>query len=177
MNIKQIAEDLRAIATRRNCLILTATQSTRSAFDSSDITLSQVAESMGLVATSDTVYGIIQDDEQKMNNEYFLKMLKIRDGFGKNSKMGLDIEYRKMRLNENGIIINEDGSSSVPDSKPTTKIKTKKVEPMKKIEPNKDKWENDTDENFGGGKIKVRDIRELKKEKKAGEPTQGDMPF
>ena len=75
MNIKQIAEDLRAIATRRNCLILTATQSTRSAFDSSDITLSQVAESMGLVATSDTVYGIIQDDEQKKYD----KIIEARD--------------------------------------------------------------------------------------------------
>lgn len=179
MNIKQIAEDLRAIATRRNCLILTATQSTRSAFDSSDITLSQVAESMGLVATADTVYGIIQDDEQKMNYEYFLKMLKIRDGFGKNSKMKLNIDYPKMRLTEDGMIINEDGSSSLSDSKPTTKIKTKKIEPVKKIEPNRDKWEThkDVDENFGGGRIKVRDIRELKKEKKSGEPSQGDMPF
>ena len=93
--------------------------------------------------------------------------------------MKLNIDYPKMRLTEDGMVINEDGSSSLPDSKPTTKIKTKKIEPVKKIEPNKDKWENDkeVDENFGGGRIKVRDIRELKKEKKSGEPSQGDMPF
>lgn len=175
INIKNLAEDLRAIAVKRNCLIVTATQSNRSAFDSTDITLSQIAESMGLVATADDVFGIIQDSEQNANYEYFLKFLKVRDGHGKNSKMKMLIDYPKMRLTEEGTIIQEDGTQtgiSTAAAKPRTAAKAKeraKTE-SEKIRPNKN---FEKDENFGTVFANTESLRDIRK----NAPTQEDMDF
>ena len=45
MKIKQIAEDLRAMGIRNNWLIVTATQITRNGYNSSDIGMTDIAES------------------------------------------------------------------------------------------------------------------------------------
>ena len=100
MKIKQIAEDLRAMGIRNNWLIVTATQITRSGYNASDITMTDVAESAGLSHTADVMLGIIQDDLMRANQEYWLKVLKIRDGEGKGTKCKLDIDWNYMRLNE-----------------------------------------------------------------------------
>lgn len=100
MKIKQIAEDLRAMGVRNNWLIITATQITRSGYNASDITLTDIAESAGLSHTADVMLGIIQDDLMHANNEYWLKILKIRDGEGKGVKCRLSINYNYMRLTE-----------------------------------------------------------------------------
>lgn len=113
MKIKQISEDLRAIAVRQECLVLTATQTNRSAFDSNDITMSNIAESAGLIHTADTMFGIIQDSDMRADNMYQVKILKIRDGEGKNTKMELRIDYKKMRITETGLIYREDSNEPV----------------------------------------------------------------
>jgi archaellum biogenesis ATPase FlaH/succinate dehydrogenase flavin-adding protein (antitoxin of CptAB toxin-antitoxin module) len=100
LKIKQIAEDLRAMGVRNNWLIVTATQITRSGYNASDISMSDVAESAGLSHTADVMLGIIQDDLMRANFEYWLKILKIRDGEGKGTKCRLIINYNMMRLNE-----------------------------------------------------------------------------
>jgi len=100
MKIKQIAEDLRAMGIRNNWLIVTATQITRSGYNSSDITMTDIAESAGLSHTADIMYGIIQDDLMRANEEYWLKILKIRDGEGKGTKCKLNINWNYMRLIE-----------------------------------------------------------------------------
>ena len=106
MKIKQIAEDLRAMGIRNNWLIVTATQITRGAYNSSDISMGDVAESAGLSHTADVMLGIIQDDIMKSNLEYWLKILKIRDGEGKGVKCKLNIDYNYMRLIETDQITN-----------------------------------------------------------------------
>jgi KaiC/GvpD/RAD55 family RecA-like ATPase len=100
LKIKQIAEDLRAMGIRNNWLIVTATQITRSGYNSTDITMMDIAESAGLSHTADVMLGIIQDDIMKASNEYRLKILKIRDGEGKGTKCKVDINYSYMRLLE-----------------------------------------------------------------------------
>jgi hypothetical protein len=100
MKIKQIAEDLRAMGQRNDWLIVTATQITRSGYNSSDITMTDIAESAGLSHTADIMYGIIQDDLMRANEEYWLKILKIRDGEGKGTKCKLNINWKYMRLIE-----------------------------------------------------------------------------
>jgi archaellum biogenesis ATPase FlaH len=100
MKIKQIAEDLRGMADRNNWLIVTATQIKRSGYDSSDISMDDIAESAGLSHTADMIYGIIQDAIMHSNFEYWLKILKIRDGEGKNTKCRFDVNYEYMRLTE-----------------------------------------------------------------------------
>jgi archaellum biogenesis ATPase FlaH len=100
MKIKQIAEDLRAMGIRNNWLIVTATQINRNGYNSSDISMTDVAESAGLSHTADVMLGIIQDDLMRANQEYWLKVLKIRDGEGKGNKCKLNVDYKFMRLIE-----------------------------------------------------------------------------
>ena len=100
MKIKQIAEDLRAMGIRNNWLIVTATQITRNGYNSSDIGMTDIAESAGLSHTADVMLGIIQDDLMRANSEYWLKVLKIRDGEGKGTKCKLNINWNFMRLIE-----------------------------------------------------------------------------
>ena len=106
MKIKQIAEDLRAMGIRNNWLIVTATQINRNGYNSSDISMSDVAESAGLSHTADVMLGIIQDDLMRANAEYWLKVLKIRDGEGKGNKCKLNVDYNFMRLVETDDISN-----------------------------------------------------------------------
>jgi archaellum biogenesis ATPase FlaH len=106
LKIKQIAEDLRAMGVRNKWLIVTATQITRSGYNSSDIGMSDVAESAGLSHTADVMLGIIQDDIMRASYEYWLKILKIRDGEGRGVKCKLNINYQYMRLTETDDISN-----------------------------------------------------------------------
>jgi hypothetical protein len=62
--------------------------------------MSDVAESAGLSHTADVMLGIIQDDLMRANQEYWLKVLKIRDGEGKGNKCKLNVDYNFMRLIE-----------------------------------------------------------------------------
>ena len=105
MKIKQIAEDLRAMAVRNNWLVITATQITRGGYDSTEISMSHISESAGLSHTADVIFAIIQDSTMHMNREYWLKILKIRDGQGKGSRCRYDINYEYMRLHESSDII------------------------------------------------------------------------
>lgn len=106
LKIKQIAEDLRAMGNRNGWLIVTATQINRNGYNSSDIGMGDVAESAGLSHTADLMLGIIQDDLMRASNEYWLKVLKIRDGEGKGVKCKLDINYNYMRLTETDDVTN-----------------------------------------------------------------------
>ena len=106
MKIKQIAEDLRAMGVRNGWLIVTATQINRNKYNSSDIGMGDVAESAGLSHTADVMLGIIQDDIMRANYEYWLKILKIRDGEGKGNKCKLEINYTYMKLTETDDIAN-----------------------------------------------------------------------
>lgn len=106
LKIKQIAEDLRAMGQRHDWLIVTATQITRSGYNSSDITMSDIAESAGLSHTADVMFGIIQDDLMRASDEYWLKILKMRDGEGKGTKCKLNINWNYMRLIETDEITN-----------------------------------------------------------------------
>jgi len=106
MKVKQIAEDLRAMAVRNEWIVITATQINRGGYDSTELNMSHIAESAGLSHTADVIYGIIQDSTMLVNNEYFLKLLKIRNGSGKNSRCLYRIDYRYMRLMETDTVIN-----------------------------------------------------------------------
>jgi archaellum biogenesis ATPase FlaH len=105
MKIKQIAEDLRAMAKRNAWIIITATQINRSGYDASEINMGNIAESAGLGHTADFMYGIIQDSSMHLDNEYWLKILKVRKGTGKNSKCKYNIAYDYMRLHETDEIV------------------------------------------------------------------------
>lgn len=106
MKIKQIAEDLRALAVKRDMLVISATQLNRGAWDSTEIKMENIAESAGLAHTADVMYALIQDSMMHANREYWLKVLKIRDGQGKGSRCRFNINYDFMRLTETDDITN-----------------------------------------------------------------------
>lgn len=109
---KHISEDLRAVAIKHDLIIDTAAQIGRSAGDSSDINITDISESMGVMHTADSSIGLIQTEEMRygVNNDgipyYWFKILKIREGEGKDTKFKVNIDYNKMKLNETTDIIN-----------------------------------------------------------------------
>jgi len=108
MKIKQIAEDLRAMAMRNEWCVVTASQFNRGAYNSSDVVLEQIAESAALIHTVDSLFGIIQDEMMLMNTEYFLKTLANREEGYKGTKKRFTISYDYSRIMEdlNSEIIN-----------------------------------------------------------------------
>ena len=109
---KHISEDLRAVAIKHDLIIDTAAQIGRSAGDSSDINITDISESMGVMHTADSSIGLIQTEEMRygVNNDgtpyYWFKILKVREGEGKDTKFKVNIDYNKMKLNETTDIIN-----------------------------------------------------------------------
>ena len=100
MKIKQIAEDLRAMAMRNDWAIITATQVNRSGFGSTDLSITNISESSALGHTVDAMFGIIQDEIMHANREYTLKLLANRDDGYKNSRKKFLIDYDYMRITE-----------------------------------------------------------------------------
>ena len=76
--VKAIAEELRGLAVEFNVPIVTATQTTRSGFTSSDIGLEDTSESFGLPATADLMFALISTDELAELNQILVKQLKNR---------------------------------------------------------------------------------------------------
>ena len=98
--VKAIAEELRGMAVEFNLPIVTATQTTRSGFGSSDVGLTDTSESFGLPATADLMFAIISTDELEDLNQLMIKQLKNRynDPTGKNKKFVIGVDRAKMRL-------------------------------------------------------------------------------
>lgn len=101
MKIKQIAEDLKAMGKKGNWAIITATQTNRTGVqDDSDISSSQVAESMGINATVDLLMGIIQSAPMKANGIYQLKCLLDRVINKADTKKEYTVDWNFMRIVE-----------------------------------------------------------------------------
>lgn len=100
MKIKQIAEDVRAMAQANEWAIISATQVKQAFFDMNDMNMSAASESSGLVATVDLMFGIIQDPIMHANKEYKLKVLANRNEGYKNSAKLFKAEYQYMRITE-----------------------------------------------------------------------------
>ena len=76
--IKAIAEELRGLAVETNVPIVSATQTTRSGFASSDVDLTDTSESFGLPATADLMFALISTEELEGLNQLMVKQLKNR---------------------------------------------------------------------------------------------------
>jgi archaellum biogenesis ATPase FlaH len=109
MKIKQIAEDIRGVAMANEWAIITATQTKQSDFDSTDLSINSAAESSGLVATVDGLFGIIQDPMMYANREYKLKLIANRDDGYKNAYKMFNVDYTYMRIVENNIPMHTEG--------------------------------------------------------------------
>ena len=97
--IKSVAEELRGLAVETNVPIMSATQTTRSGFVSTDIGLEDTSESFGLPATADFMFALISNEELDELNQIAVKQLKNRyNDPTMNKRFVLGIDRAKMRL-------------------------------------------------------------------------------
>jgi len=97
--VKAIAEELRGLAVETNVPIVTATQTTRSGFGSSDVDLTDTSESFGLPATADLMFALISTEELEEQNQIMVKQLKNRYYDPTlNKRFCLGVDRSKMRL-------------------------------------------------------------------------------
>ena len=97
--IKAIAEELRGLAVEANVPIVSATQTTRSGFASSDVDLTDTSESFGLPATADLMFALISTDELESLGQILVKQLKNRYNDPTiNKRFIVGIDRAKMRL-------------------------------------------------------------------------------
>ena len=101
--IKAIAEELRGLAVEFSVPLVTATQTTRSGYGSSDPGLEDTSESFGLPATADLMFALISNDELEQSGQIMVKQLKNRyNDPGKHKRFVLGIDRSKMRLYDVG---------------------------------------------------------------------------
>lgn len=97
--VKAIAEEIRGLAGEQNVPIVSATQTTRSGYGSSDIDLTDTSESFGLPATADFMAALIVTEELDEINQIMIKQLKNRYGDpGLYKRFMVGIDRAKMRL-------------------------------------------------------------------------------
>jgi len=97
--VKAIAEELRGLAVEANVPIVSATQTTRSGYGSSDVDLTDTSESFGLPATADLMFALISTEELEDQNQIMVKQLKNRYYDPTlNKRFVVGIDRSKMRL-------------------------------------------------------------------------------
>lgn len=77
--IKSICEDVRAMAQRNDWCVVSVTQTNRNGMESTDLSMTDVSESAGLIATVDALFGIIRNTIMRADNVYYLKALALRN--------------------------------------------------------------------------------------------------
>ena len=116
--VKAIAEELRGLAVKYNVPIVSATQTTRSGFSSSDVSLTDTSESFGLPATADFMFALISNDELESMGQIMVKQLKNRYNDPTiHKKFVVGIDRAKMRLYDVEQMAQED----ILDTEPTFK--------------------------------------------------------
>ena len=99
MYIKAIAEELRGLAVETNVPFMSATQTTRTGFVSSDVGLEDTSESFGLPATADFMFALISNEELDGLNQILVKQLKNRyNDPTANKRFVIGVDRSKMRL-------------------------------------------------------------------------------
>ena len=99
--VKSIAEELRGLAVETNVPIVSATQTNRTGFVSSDVGLEDTAESFGLPATADLMFALLSNEELEELNQICVKQLKNRySDPNVNRRFVLGLDRSKMKLTD-----------------------------------------------------------------------------
>jgi replicative DNA helicase len=99
--IKAIAEEMRGLAVEFNVPIMSATQTTRAGFGSSDPGLEDTSESFGLPATADLMFALISNDELAEQGHILVKQLKNRyNDPNKYKRFVIKVDRSRMKLED-----------------------------------------------------------------------------
>lgn len=129
--VKSIAEELRGLAVEFNVPIVSATQTTRSGFGSSDVELTDTSESFGLPATADLMFALISTEELEELGQILVKQLKNRYNdptIFKRFVVGID--RAKMRLYD----VEQSAQKDILDNKQEEEYSYEENKPKKSFE-------------------------------------------
>jgi replicative DNA helicase len=129
--VKSIAEELRGLAVEFNVPIMSATQTTRSGFGSSDVELTDTSESFGLPATADLMFALISTEELEGLGQIMVKQLKNRYNdptIHKRFMVGID--RAKMRLYD----VEQSAQNDILDSGKEDEYNNEENKPKKSFE-------------------------------------------
>ncbi|WLW37791.1 DNA primase/helicase [Synechococcus phage S-8S55] len=127
--VKSIAEELRGLACEAKVPIVSATQTTRSGFGSSDVELTDTSESFGLPATADLMFALISTEELEQLGQIMVKQLKNRYGDPTvNKRFIVGIDRAKMRLYDCEQTAQDDILDSGQTEEPGSNFKNKFAE-------------------------------------------------
>ena len=97
--IKSIAEELRGLAVEFDVPIMSATQTNRTGFVSTDVGLEDTSESFGLPATADFMFALISTEDLQELDQVMVKQLKNRyNDPTYHRRFVLGVDRAKMRL-------------------------------------------------------------------------------
>ena len=120
--IKAIAEELRGLAVETCVPIVSATQTTRSGYGSSDVDLTDTSESFGLPATADLMFALISTEELEEINQIMVKQLKNRYNDPTiNKRFVVGIDRAKMRLYD----VEQSAQQGITDANQDIQIESK----------------------------------------------------
>jgi replicative DNA helicase len=121
--VKSIAEELRGLAVEYGVPIVSATQTTRSGFTSSDPGLEDTSESFGLPATADLMFALITSEELEELNQIMVKQLKNRYADPTHYKrFTVGIDRAKMKLYD----VEQSAQTGIADAGDTPKPQPRK---------------------------------------------------
>jgi archaellum biogenesis ATPase FlaH len=95
--LRNITDDLRSIALRRNIAIVTATQANRASLSLVKVTEANTAESFGKVEVADVILAICQTEEEKNAKRARIAVLKNRDSVS-GACIEMFVDFERMLL-------------------------------------------------------------------------------
>ena len=130
--VKSIAEELRGLAVEYSVPLVSATQTTRTGFVSSDIGLEDTSESFGLPATADFMFALISTEDLEKLGQIMVKQLKNRyNDPSKYKRFVVGIDRSKMKLYDvedtAQVDITDSGQQNNVQNFPKNKFKSLKV--------------------------------------------------
>jgi hypothetical protein len=129
--IKAIAEELRGLAVEANLPIVSATQTTRSGYGSSDVELTDTSESFGLPATADLMFALISTEELEQLGQIMVKQLKNRyNDLSVYKRFIVGIDRAKMRLYD----CEQSAQTDILDSGQEAEYDNEETKPKKSFE-------------------------------------------
>ena len=113
--IKAIAEELRGLAVEFEVPIVSATQTNRTGYTSSDIGLEDTSESFGLPATADMMFALITSEELESMNQIMVKQLKNRyNDPARYRRFVIGVDKSRMKLYD----VDESAQEGIADDRP-----------------------------------------------------------
>jgi replicative DNA helicase len=97
--LKSVAEELRAFATENDVPIVTAGQVNRGGYNTSDLDMTDISESLGIVMTADIILGIVRTEElDDMGQVMFVQMKNRYSDPTVNKRFTVGLNRAKMKL-------------------------------------------------------------------------------